>query len=66
MSDLMLRKHLQVSRMFPGNLVTHNRKEAVVIFIALGKLPFISEKVLILKKKQETTGGMAAMRLNRN
>lgn len=52
--------------MFPGNLVTHNRKEAVVIFIALGKLPFISEKVLILKKKQETTGGMVAMRLNRN
>lgn len=53
--------------MFPGNLVTHNRKEAMVIFIALGKLPFISEKVLIPKKKQEeTTGGMVAMRLNRN
>ena len=31
----MLRKHLQVPQMFPGDLVTHKGKEAVVIFIAL-------------------------------
>ena len=52
--------------MFPGNLVTQNREETVVTFIlfyqsnkvyhhfVLRSLSFVSEKVLIPKKRKET------------
>lgn len=51
-SNSTLWQHLEVSRMFTGHLVTHNRREAWSSLLVC-EMPCISEKVLIPQKRKE-------------